>query len=248
MSGNGLAGQAALITGAAKRLGRAVALKLAHEGANIVVHYNTSGETAEELAGTLRQSGVNAWTVQADLGAPDEARGLFERAEELAGPISLLVNNASIFPADALRDITEDSIVENLRVNALAPFLLCKQMADRKRAGSIVNFLDTRIEDYDAQHVSYHLSKRMLFTLTRMMALEFAPGLRVNGVAPGLVLPPPGKDESYLEALASTNPLRRHGAPEDVADAAAFLLKNAFITGQVVYVDGGRHMLGGVYG
>jgi len=96
--------------------------------------------------------------------------------------------------------------------------------------------------------VAYHLSKRMLFALTRMMALEFAPRIRVNAVAPGLIIPPPGQDESFLQRLASTNPLGRHGDPADVADAVLYLVGAGFVTGQVIYVDGGRHMRGAVYG
>ena len=137
---------------------------------------------------------------------------------------------------------------ENVRINAWAPFVLSKAVADQGIPASIVNFLDTRMLDHDSKHVSYHLSKRMLFTLTRMTALEFAPRVRVNGVAPGLVLPPPGHDTSYLKALAHTNPLNAHGAAEDVARAVVFLFESPFITGQVIYVDGGRHMLGGIYG
>ena len=102
--------------------------------------------------------------------------------------------------------------------------------------------------DYDRAHAAYHLSKRMLFTLTRMMALEFAPQIRVNAVAPGLILPPPGQDASFLERMASTNPLGRHGDASDVADAVLFLTGAGFVTGQVIYVDGGRHMKGAVYG
>ena len=114
--------------------------------------------------------------------------------------------------------------------------------------GVIVNFLDTRIEDYDRKHAAYHLSKRMLYTLTRMMAIEFAPLVRVNAVAPGLILPPPGKDESYLAQLAHTNPLGRYGDPSHIVEAVLFLVRNDFVTGQVVFVDGGRHLKGKMYG
>ena len=136
----------------------------------------------------------------------------------------------------------------NVNVNALAPFLLSRAFAAQQREGCIINFLDTRIMDYDKTHVSYHLSKRMLFSITRMMALEFAPKVRVNAIAPGLILPPEGKDETYLQDLAPSNPLQTYGGPGDIVEAVLFLLRGRYITGQVVYVDGGRHMLGGVYG
>jgi NAD(P)-dependent dehydrogenase (short-subunit alcohol dehydrogenase family) len=111
------------------------------------------------------------------------------------------------------------------------------------RSGKIINLLDTNISGHDRTHVAYIVSKQMLASLTKICALEFAPGITVNGVAPGLILPPNGKDETYLENLSKTVPLKRHGAPEDVSEAALYLLKSDFVTGQVVYVDGGRHLL-----
>lgn len=248
MTSMGLAGQTALITGGAKRLGRAVALGLAREGVNVVIHYRQSANEAEALVDEIKSEGVGAWGISADLEHPTEAADLFARAETSAGAIDILINNASIFPSDRLTEVTGESITSNVRVNALAPLLLSRSMARLGRTGSIVNFLDARIGDYDSSHVSYHLSKRMLFSLTRMMAVEFAPSLRVNAVAPGLVLPPEGNDVSYLEGLSSSNPLRTYGSPADVVATVLFLLSNRFITGQVIYVDGGRHMLGGVYG
>ena len=135
-----------------------------------------------------------------------------------------------------------------MRINAWAPFVLGRALARERRGGCIVNLLDSRITDYDAEHAAYHLSKRMLATLTRMMALEFAPRVRVNAVAPGLILPPPGEDDGYLERLKRTNPLERHGEPADVAEAVLFLARSLFVTGQTIFVDGGRHMRGAVYG
>ncbi len=248
MSAFVLEGQTVLVTGAGKRLGRAAASALARAGAGVVIHYRESREDAESLMNEIRESGGRAWTIQADLASPDEASGLVERAVKTSGPLTGLVNSASIYPADTLLEMTEESLQHNIRVNAWAPFLLAKAVAAQGIAASIVNFLDTRMLDYDAKHVSYHLSKRMLFSLTRMMALEFAPGVRVNAVAPGLVLPPPGKDEAYLESLAHTNPLKTHGGTDDVARAVVFLFASPFVTGQVIHVDGGRHMFGGVYG
>lgn len=242
-----LEGRTALVTGAAKRLGRATALLLAEQGANVVIHYNCSADEAESTAHRIREHGVSAWTLSADLSQPAEGARLMQRAAEAASGVNILVNSASIFPADRLIDVTLESIEENFRVNTFSPMELCREFAKQGRGGAIVNFLDSRILDYDREHVSYHLSKRALFTLTRAMALEFAPSVRVNAVAPGLVLPPAGKDQSYLDAFTHTNPLQAHGSAEDVAAAVMFLIVNRFVTGQVIYVDGGRHMLGGVY-
>lgn len=249
MSGQGsLAGKTALVTGAAMRLGHGVSLALAEAGSSVALHYNTSREEAEALAAELVAGGVRAWTFQANLRDSEEAEGLFSRVVDRAGPIDILVNNASIFPEDGLSDLTAKGLAANINVNALSPFLLSRAFAAQGREGCIVNFLDARIVDYDRNHVSYHLSKRMLFSLTRMMALEFAPRVRVNAVAPGVILPPPGKTEEDLERLAETNPMHACGTVQDVAEAVVFLLGSGFVTGQVIFVDGGRHMKGAVYG
>ena len=127
-------------------------------------------------------------------------------------------------------------------MNAWAPFALSRDFVRLAERGKIVNLLDTRITGYDRAHVAYVLSKKMLSALTMMSALEFAPSFTVNGVAPGLILPPEGKDESYLDVLAKSVPLRKHGGPGDIADAVLYLLKSDYVTGQVIYVDGGRHL------
>ena len=139
-------------------------------------------------------------------------------------------------------------------INALAPLLLSRSFVELNKSRQpslrpvIVNFLDSRITDYDRQHAAYHLAKRALFTLTKMMALEFAPGVRVNAVAPGLILPPSGKDRSYLEQLKSSNPLNSIGEVDQIVDAVRFLINNEYVTGQVIFVDGGRHLLSNTYG
>jgi len=238
----------ALITGASKRIGRAVALALAREGVHVVVHYRSSEAEAQETAAAASALGVRAWTLPGDLANPRASAALFEQAIGLAGPIDYLVNSASSFLSDRLEVVTPEAFYDAVNLNALAPFLLGRCLAAQERTGGIVNLLDARMVDYDREHASYHLSKRMLFTLTRMMAVEFAPHVRVNGIAPGLILPPEGKDESYLTQLAPTNPLNRYGTPEDIAEAALYLLRSDFVTGQVIFVDGGRHTRGGMYG
>lgn len=238
----------ALVTGAAKRIGRATALALANAGVSVVVHYRDSQAEAEELARTIELLGVRAWTLRADLADSAETSALYGRAVDAAGAVDIVVNNASFFHEDTVLDFALDDLAANLNVHAAAPLLLARAHAESGRRGAIVNFLDARFVDYDRKHAAYHLSKRMLFTLTRMLAVELAPSIRVNAVAPGLILPPVGKDEAYLASLAHTNPLNRHGNEEDVAAAALFLLRSDFVTGQVLFVDGGRHMSGSMYG
>ena len=243
-----LAGRTALVTGAGKRIGRAIALGLGQCGANIVAHYNTSEDETLQLAAEVAPYRVKIWRVQGDLADPEQAQGFLARAGEVAGPIDILVNSASIFPEDTLAEAGAASISLNAQVNAIAPLMLSREFAAQGLRGDIINLLDTRVVDYDARHVSYHLSKRMLYTLTKIMAVEFAPTTKVNAVAPGLILPPEGQDESYLAGLAHTNPLERYGNPDDIVQAVLFLLRSPFITGQVIYVDGGRHLKGAFYG
>ena len=247
-SSENLRGHTILITGAARRLGRTVALALAKRGARIVAHYHTSTAEAERLVGEIEAIGSKAWALAGNLGHAEGPERLFAQVLEISGSVDVLINSASIYSEEGIDDLTPESLTANVNVNALAPFLLSRAFAHQDRAGSIVNFLDTRILDYDSRHVSYHLSKRMLFSMTRMMAMEFAPKVRVNAIAPGLILPPAGQDESYLKELAPTNPLNTYGKPGDIVEAVLFLLQSPFITGQVIYVDGGRHMLGGGYG
>jgi hypothetical protein len=162
--------------------------------------------------------------------------------------VTLLVNSASIFPESTAENLDAEAVHKNIDVNAMAPFLIARSLKRSGRRGAVVNFLDCMIADYDKKHLAYHLSKRMLHTLTRIMAVEFAPEIRVNAVAPGLILPPVGKDLSYLEAMTHSNLLGKHGGPEDVAAAAVFLLRSDFVTGEILYVDGGRSLRGAMYG
>ncbi|PCJ65826.1 MAG: short-chain dehydrogenase [Candidatus Hydrogenedentota bacterium] len=248
MAKSSLAHKNILITGAARRLGRAMVIACADQGATILLHYRESSEEAELLAKKLDAKGVTARLFQADLTQPRSCESLFADCLNAAGSVDAIINNASIFPSDTVWDITEDSILENLRLHTLAPYRLAKSMHEADQKGCIINMLDTRMDDYDSQHVSYHLSKRMLFDMTRILSLEMAPNIRVNAIAPGLILPPEGHDTSYLEKLAHTNPLKTFGEPEDIGHAALFLLESPFITGQTIYVDGGRHTKGKFYG
>lgn len=240
-------GKKALVTGAGRRLGRDIALALAREGVDLGIHFHRSTREAAALVDEIRDLGRRAFGVRADLSVPDAAGELIGRAVADLGGIDILINNASVFPESRLEDVTAQMIQENVQINAVAPLLVARAFAGQERPGVIVNLLDTRMVDYDAKHVAYHLSKRMLYSVTRMMAIEYAPRIRVGGVAPGLILPPPGEDESYLERLAHTNPLQAHGSADDVSAAVLFLVRSPFVTGQVIFVDGGRHLRGRVY-
>jgi pteridine reductase len=243
-----------LITGAAHRIGRGLALGLAEKAGTIVIHYSSSQADAEQLSREIKNTGIKSYTIAADLSSPVQCEGLLKQAQDSAGPIDVLINNASIFEEGRLGEITIDDINRNIMINAYAPLLLSRSFVElnkgRKTATLpvIINMLDARITDYDRQHTAYHIAKRTLFTLTKMMTLEFAPAVRVNAVAPGLVLPPRGKDQSYIEQLKSSNLLNAVGTVEQIVDAVRFLIDNEFVTGQVIFVDGGRNLLSNTYG
>ena len=243
-----LESQIALVTGGAKRIGRTTALALASEGVDVVVHYNASAHDAEAVAHEIAGMGRRAWTVPGDLSDPNAAPAVLDRAIAAAGRCDILINNASIFPESSFADFSPEDVSANMNVHALSPTLLARALHARGGRGAVVNMLDCMIADYDRRHIAYHVSKRMLHTLTRILAVELAPRVRVNAVAPGLTLAPAGKDESYLAGLASSNLLERYGSPDDVAAAIVFLLKSDFITGETVYVDGGRNLRGNMYG
>ncbi len=237
-----LRGKTALITGSAKRLGKAVALALAEQGVNVVIHYNKSEEKARQLQAEISGLGVKSWASQADFSNQKGYEKLIKEAKEHAGHLDILINNASIFPKSSLFNLTLDELNESLKINAWAPFILAREFARRVQKGKIINFLDTRITGYVKEHVAYYLSKKLLATLTRMCALQFAPHITVNGIAPGLILPPEGKGKDYLAQKSGQVPLKTHGDPTDITQAVLYLLNNTFITGQIIYIDGGQHL------
>jgi NAD(P)-dependent dehydrogenase (short-subunit alcohol dehydrogenase family) len=238
----------ALVTGAGKRIGKAIAVALAGQGVHVTVHYHASGDAATETAEEIRRAGVSASLLEADLSDPAQAELLVERALEAVGQIDILVNSASVFSPSSLSNLAVDDLTWHVQINAMAPLQVARAFAGQGRPGDIINLLDTRILVYDATHVAYHLSKRMLHDLTRMMAVEFAPAIQVNAVAPGPVLPPEGKGERFLAERAKETLLERSGSVEAVVDACLFLLHSDYVTGQVLYVDGGHLMKGTMYG
>jgi NAD(P)-dependent dehydrogenase (short-subunit alcohol dehydrogenase family) len=254
-------GKLALITGAAKRLGREIALELAARRCRVIVHYHQSEIAAQNLVAQLRERGVVAETLRADLSNRDEVDGLMLRAVELAGPVDYLINNAAIYAESSLNNLQPENLDAMLRLNAYAPLQLSRAFAQQGTGGAIVNLLDARMDDYDREHLAYHLSKRMLKSLTKILAWELAPRARVNGIAPGLILPPAAEDNlsaatprgaaeslEWLETRRPTNPLNAYGSSADVAAAALILLGADFVTGEVIHVDGGRHLRGNFYG
>jgi NAD(P)-dependent dehydrogenase (short-subunit alcohol dehydrogenase family) len=250
LSTESFSGKRALITGGAKRLGRETAFALGRAGVRLAIHYNSSKAPAEALCEELQAAGSTAVPIQASLDDPTAVEPLFSAAWDRLEGIDFLVNNASIFPSGRLDEMDFHHLQQNLLVNAWAPFLLTRAFWRRLRGtnqrGSVVNLLDTRLVGGDLAHAPYHLSKATLREITTLTALDFAPELQVNGVAPGATLPPEELGTDHLERLIADLPLKRRGYPKDIADAILYLLGASFVTGQVIFVDGGRHIrLGG---
>ena len=237
-----------LITGSAKRLGAAMALGLAEDGWNVVIHYRSSETKAHGVVDAVRATGRGAWCLEADLMDSDDCTALVPRAAKLAGGLDALICNASFFTTSTVFDATPQEFHNHMQMHAVAPTLLGRAFHALPRARHILNLLDSRITGPDEEHLAYHLSKRVLADLTRSMALAFAPRIAVNAIAPGAMLPGPGQDPSDFAALGETVPQRKTGAPGDIARAARYLLSTSFITGQVLYVDGGRHLQGKPHG
>jgi len=234
-----LKGKIALVTGATSPLGRAIALGLANEGADIVAHFHTSARKAQYLCGEIEKIGCSAYPVRADFNREADYGRLIRQAGKCYGRLDILVNNASLYSRTTLDDLSSTDFFTAMRVNAWAPFVLCREFKKAAGRGAIVNLLDSRIVGSDREHAGYSVSKHALNALTRLMALEFAPRIRVNAVAPGLILTGAGEKERY-DRMSRALPLQRYGEPEDIARAVLFLAKGPFITGQTLYVDGGR--------
>ncbi|MHB8632483.1 MAG: SDR family oxidoreductase [Thermoplasmatota archaeon] len=243
------AGQTALVTGGAKRLGRVLCRRLAAVGANVAVHYKDSEAQALSLVAQLHSLGVRAAAVAADLSRPAQAEELLARASKAVGhPVSMVVNSASQFPATTLEGLTWDDLAANMAVDAWAPLAITRAFAkERTQFGSVVNLLDTRVTQADWEHMGYHLSKSLLADVTRLCAARFGPKVRVNGVAPGAVIPPDGFSDADRDAVmtraAHAAPLQSNPTPDDIADAVLYLLGARSVTGQVLFVDGGRHLV-----
>jgi NAD(P)-dependent dehydrogenase (short-subunit alcohol dehydrogenase family) len=237
--------RAALVTGAARRLGRAMALALAQEGFDVAVHYAGSAEAAEATAAEIRALGHQAVTLRADLSREAETEALIPAATAALGPIGVLVNSASTFERDEWRDATRASWDLHMEPNLRAPFRLTQLFAEQlpgTAEGAVVNMIDQRVWSLTPHFMSYTLSKAGLWAMTRTMALALAPRIRVNGIGPGPALPSPRQSEAQFAKQCSGTPLRRGTSPEEVARALIAILSLPAMTGQMLALDGGQHL------
>jgi NAD(P)-dependent dehydrogenase (short-subunit alcohol dehydrogenase family) len=237
-------GKTALITGAAKRVGKAMTEHLAQKGWNIAVHYNASGNDAEQLCNELIRNYPDQHfeVFQADLNRSDEVETLIGQVIQKFTGIDLLINNASVFEPAKLGETSADFLERQMNVNFMAPFILCRDFARTFESGNIVNFVDTRIVNNKSNFAAYSLSKKALWELTKMAALEFGPRIRVNAIAPGLTLAPEEKGEDYLWKLAEKIPMKRPGGLDPVLKSLDYILENDYLTGQLLFCDGGENL------
>jgi len=235
----------ALITGAARRIGRAIALALADDGYDIAVHYGASRAEAEAVAAAIAGKGRRTALLSADLARESETLGLLGAAAQALGPVTCLVNNASQFERDEALTVTRMSWDAHMETNLRAPFVLMQEFAralPAETSGNIVNILDERVWSLTPHFVSYTLSKAGLWTLTQAMALALAPRIRVNAIGPGPTLPSPRQSEAQFARQQASMPLRRGATPEEIGDAVRFILASPSLTGQMIALDGGQHL------
>lgn len=241
-----LDGRVALVTGGARRVGRALALALARAGADVIVNYFRSAEAAEATVAEIVALGRRAIAVHADVALESEIDALVRRAGEVFGRLDVLVNNASTFESAPLLAIDAGDWDRVMAVNLKGPFLLTQAttpLLRRDGGGVIVNIADLSAFQPWPSYAHHAVSKAGLVHLTRICAAALAPDVRVNAIAPGTVLPPEDYTTEDVRRSVERTPLRRIGSPEDVADALLFLVGSDFVTGEIVVVDGGR-MLG----
>ncbi|MEG3619864.1 SDR family oxidoreductase [Magnetovibrio sp. PR-2] len=234
-----------LITGAAHRIGRAIALDLAQHGFGVAVHYNASKDAAQELVKAIVADGGRAVAVQAELADEEQVKTLIPAATDALGPLTVLVNNASLFENDTVEDCTRESWDQHMDVNLRAPFVLSQMFAEQLPhgvEGSIINLLDQRVWNLTPFFMSYTVSKTALWTLTQTLAMALAPQIRVNGVGPGPTIRNERQSEDDFTRQWSEIPLARRVMPQEIADAVRFLVNAPSMTGQMIALDGGQHL------
>ncbi|MBL4615058.1 MAG: SDR family oxidoreductase [Magnetovibrio sp.] len=234
-----------LITGAAHRIGRAIAFDLAAHGFGVAVHFLHNQDKADELVASIKDVGGRAVALKADLADEDQVKTIVPDAAAVLGPLTALVNNASIFENDTIDNCTRESWDGHMDVNLRAPFVLSQIFAEQVPEGlegAIINILDQRVWNLTPFFMSYTVSKSALWTLTQTMALALAPKVRVNGVGPGSTLKNERQSENDFARQWSEIPMGRRVMADEIADAVRFIINAPSMTGQMIALDGGQHL------
>lgn len=234
--------KAALITGSAKRIGKAIAIHLAESGFDIALHYNTSKADAKKVLKEIKDKGQNCVLFQFDLTNTKDISSLINKVKQSFPSLSLLINNASIF---AERSFLKSDIAffeNHFNINFKAPFFLSRSFAKSIKKGHIINLLDTNITRDRTKYFIYNLTKKMLSEFTKMAAAELAPDIRVNAIAPGRIIPPLNKEKEYLGHSLDSVPLEKWGSIQNILQSIDFLCENDYLTGQCIFAGGGDHL------
>lgn len=238
---------AALVTGGATRLGLAFAMSLAQRGYDIALHYHSSQGSAYKAAKDIESLGVSCEVFQADLSS-DQSGELVQQVTEHFPRLELLVNSASAYEAASIADTSLALLHQQFSVNFFAPFILTQAFAQQCNQegivdkGAVINILDNKIAFQQNDYAAYLLSKKTLAEFTRLAAIEYAPSIRINGIAPGVVLPGDERTEGYVSWRVENIPLQQQGRVEDLLSAMNFLIDSEFVTGQIITVDGGENI------
>lgn len=232
----------ALITGGAKRIGLKLATRLAKEGYTIALHYNSSSVDAEKALEEIAKIQPESRAYQCNLLDLESVEQFVDEVVKNHPNLSVLINNASIYEKYDISETTPSTLIRDMSIHFFAPFLLTKAFAKNVNNGVIINFLDAGLRRRATGNASYYMSKNALMTFTEAAALELAPHIRVNGIAPGLMQAPEGKPIDYEKNYASTVPLGRIPSTENITDALMTLIENDYLTGQIIYLDGGKNL------
>lgn len=236
-----------LITGAAKRIGRSIATSLAEDGWNIAIHYNNSEKEALDLKNEIEKFGRKAAIIKADLADPEQLKKIIPAANEKLGKLACLINNASIFKNDNISNLSEELWNEHMDVNLKAPLLLSQAFATqlpKNTEGNIINIIDYMVWSLPKNFLSYSISKSALLSLTQMLAIQLAPNIRVNGIGPGNCLPNEFETQEHFDKAISLTPLGKAGDLQEICKTLKYIISSHSMTGQMIALDGGKHLIG----
>ena len=232
----------ALITGGAVRLGKAFCATLANAGYNLAIHYNSSSKQAENTAEEYRETGVDCETFQFDFSEKNNVSDLITQVRKQFPDLNVLINNASVYDQATMMETPELILERQFKINLQAPYLLTQAFAQQCKSGNVINIIDNKIAFNQYQYSAYVLSKKSLAEFTRLAAVELAPDVRVNGIAPGVVLPASVRSQDYIDCRIEGIPLKQQGQTDNIAQALLYLLSNDFVCGQILFVDGGESL------
>jgi pteridine reductase len=233
----------ALVTGGARRIGKAICLSLSSMGYKVALHYHRSSREARKIADAIHRKGGQCKLFSCDLSDARQTDRLVPNVLKIFSKLDLLINNASVFEPSTIRGSGIASLSRHFAVNFNAPYILTARFAGECKRGHIINILDAHITGNKTRYAAYLLSKKALYELTKLSAVELAPHIRVNAVSPGLILPAAQTKSDDFERMAKKIPLKKKGHVDHIAQSITFLLNNSYVTGQVIFIDGGEHLI-----